>query len=421
MQEFFRKHNIFYGWVMVFAGMLVISAVIGIVTNCSSLFIVPVCEDLGFTRTAMNLTLTLQSLTGMAMALFSGLVVHRFGLKLLMRVSAVVYCGVYFCYSFANSITTFYIITMVSALTGCFLGTLPLAIIINNWFHKRQGLALGLVLMGSGIGGSIFNSLGGHLLETIGWRSTYLVFGAAVTLLILPMVFFVLKPEPEDMGLRPLGEDGPRDKVEPAHGIRFNALVRDKRFFVYIFCAVAIAISMISISHSMIPNMESLGYSTTFSANVCAAYMGLLAVSKIGLGWLFDRYGLIKASLVSLVSVFIALVGLAGSAALPFVYVAMAFGAPAVAFNTVAYPFITRSLFGQADYPVIMGVVQAAISLGCSIGPLISGQIYDRTGYYTFSYILCAASILVVGTLLLWAIHGLRKKNYAQLAQETAL
>ena len=45
-----KKGRIFYGWYIVAAGFLVMFCSIGIVNNCSGLYIKPVCDDMGFSR-----------------------------------------------------------------------------------------------------------------------------------------------------------------------------------------------------------------------------------------------------------------------------------------------------------------------------------------------------------------------------------
>ena len=47
---FLQKRRIFFGWVVVACGILVMSVTHGVVQNCFSLYIKPVTEALGFTR-----------------------------------------------------------------------------------------------------------------------------------------------------------------------------------------------------------------------------------------------------------------------------------------------------------------------------------------------------------------------------------
>ena len=55
-----KKGRIFYGWYIVAAGFLVMFCSIGIVNNCSGLYIKPVCDDMGFSRGAMGVTFSFQ-------------------------------------------------------------------------------------------------------------------------------------------------------------------------------------------------------------------------------------------------------------------------------------------------------------------------------------------------------------------------
>ena len=87
---FLQKRRIFFGWVMVACGILVMSVTHGVVQNCFSLYIKPVTEDLGFSRQSFSVCQTLTNVLYMGIALFSGKIFQRFKVLGLMRVAGVV-------------------------------------------------------------------------------------------------------------------------------------------------------------------------------------------------------------------------------------------------------------------------------------------------------------------------------------------
>ena len=66
------ERRIFYGWYIVASSFLIMFCSIGIVNNCSGLFIKPVCEDMGFSRGTMAVNMTILSACQMVVALFGG-------------------------------------------------------------------------------------------------------------------------------------------------------------------------------------------------------------------------------------------------------------------------------------------------------------------------------------------------------------
>ena len=146
------RPRIFYGWVIVAASFLVMFCTIGIVNNCAGLFIKPVCDDMGFSRGGMGVNMTIIAACQMVMALFGGKIFARFDVKTVMRVSSLLLAGGYFAYSLAPSLPVFYLLSVVIGFSMGGLTTLPLSLLIGNWFHQRRGFAVGVAFMGSGIG-----------------------------------------------------------------------------------------------------------------------------------------------------------------------------------------------------------------------------------------------------------------------------
>lgn len=147
----------FYGWRIVAAGILIIGMAMGVVSNCLSVFIVPICEETGFLRGEISVTQTIMSAGGMLIAFSAGALYRKLKLKRLMEIGAITLCACYFLYSRAHSLTAFYLCACGCALGAGVCGTVPFSIIINNWFHRRAGFAVGLAFMGSGLFGMLFS------------------------------------------------------------------------------------------------------------------------------------------------------------------------------------------------------------------------------------------------------------------------
>ena len=69
LKKFCEKHNIFYGWVVVFGGILIMAVAYGIPCNCFSLYVKPVTEELGYTRQSFKVCVTLTHVVVMLLAL----------------------------------------------------------------------------------------------------------------------------------------------------------------------------------------------------------------------------------------------------------------------------------------------------------------------------------------------------------------
>lgn len=151
--------KVFYGWWIVAAGFLIMGAAYGIVTNCVGLFVKPVTENMGFTRQAFSMNQTLVSFAMMAIPLLSRQIFGRFNVKTVMRLCTVTLVLAYGAYSLCHQPAH---VLWVFSGGGLSLGgvtSVPLSLLISNWFHERRGLAIGVAFMGSGVGGMVFNPI----------------------------------------------------------------------------------------------------------------------------------------------------------------------------------------------------------------------------------------------------------------------
>ena len=90
LKKFCEKHNIFYGWVVVSCGILVMAVAYGIVCNCFSLYVKPVTEELGFTRQSFNVCVTITNVVFMLLSLFAGKIFSKIKVLTLMKISCIV-------------------------------------------------------------------------------------------------------------------------------------------------------------------------------------------------------------------------------------------------------------------------------------------------------------------------------------------
>ena len=137
------RKKIYYGWIIVAVGVIMMMSY-GIVNNCISLYVVPICSELGFTRKAGAFMSTLYSAGGMLVSAVSSSLYQAMPVKKSMRVAAVTLSAAYFCYFFADKLWQFYIISAVAGCAMWLLAYVPYAIILSNWFHKRTGFVIGI-------------------------------------------------------------------------------------------------------------------------------------------------------------------------------------------------------------------------------------------------------------------------------------
>ncbi len=397
------KKKVFYGWIIVGTCCLVMATTMGIITNCNSLFIKPVAEELGISRQTISLMISLQSLGTMIASLFTGKIFNGRNTITVMRAAIIAMTAAYFLNSFAISIWQLYVTYFINGIMLSLVTTLPISFLINNWFIDRTGYALGLASMGSGFGGAFFNSLAGRIMNGAGWRTTYRILALFILVIAVPCIFFVLKLRPEEIGESPYREHGEKetDQKPELTGYTFAEARKTPILWILYVLAVIIGICLNSMYTTVSPHLQDKGYSLVFSANVLSACLLVMAAGKILIGRIFDRYGAKAGFFCACAALIAATIGMrfcTVAPALALIVAGVGFGC---IFGAVVYPLTIPLVFGKKDYRAVIGPASALFSLGGIIGPLFAGRIYDMTGAYDLCYTIDIIVMLAVTAVIL--------------------
>ncbi|EQF23585.1 major Facilitator Superfamily protein [Clostridioides difficile CD160] len=407
------QKGFFRGWLVVFAGLILMISVYGIVNNCASLFIKPVTEDLGFSRSEFSLYYTVIALSTMVIALFMGKLAKKFKLKNIILVGCVLAGIGYIGYSYANSIYVFYLMSIFSGL-GLGMTTLtPLSIIISNWFVEKRGLALGLTFMGSGVGGMIFNPIANYIILNYSWRQSYLVLGIIILVTTIPVVLIFMSEKPSDKGLLPYGYSNSSENVldNSAKGIMLGDAVKTKIFWIMVVGLILITIIAMGVQMHIASYLTDIGYSPTFAASVISINMGVVILGKILLGYVFDKVGCEKGVIFVGLQVFLGVLALLFASKYPAIIVFIICWGIGNCMGTIVPALITSEIFGKRDYSTIVGVVNAVVLLGAALGSAVTGKLYDMSGGYTLAWMTyLVLTVIMVGLILISLVLGKKKK-----------
>ncbi|WP_458862856.1 MFS transporter [Acidaminobacterium chupaoyuni] len=409
------RGRIFYGWYIVAASFLIMAVSVGIVNNCAGVYVKPVCAELGFSRKGMAVNSTIFSACGMIVALSAGRIYSRFDVTKVMRFSGITMSLGYFCFSFCRTLPMFYGAAFVTGFSEALLVSISLSMLLNNWFHKKRGTAIGIAFMGSGVGGMICNTAAGILIQQTGWQNTYRVLAAAMFVIVVPCCFFIIRTRPADMGLLAYGEDEqPESGVSaaPLHGegMTLAEVQRTPKFWMLCFCSIFVSICTAGLMHNVAPHISDVGYSPTFAAAIASACMGALAIGKMLLGWLYDHLGPRRATFLSCAA---SVIGLCGALIVPIkagLGMMMLGTGLGGAFGSVATPIIARTLYGDKEFGAVLGRMSAFGNGGAMFAPILVGSAYDSFGTYKPAFAGMLVAMIAV-TLIYQRVFGMRRER----------
>ena len=157
---------------MVFAAEIgQIHAYGAIIVFTFSLFIEALSAEFGWSRAQISLAFTLPSYTIIAVAPIVGRLIDHFGVRVVLLRSSI-FLGILTAslYLLDGSLWHFYAVFFLLPILGA--GTFPTSYsrAIINWFDRRRGIALGIGLVGTGVGAAILPPTTSNVIALYGWR-----------------------------------------------------------------------------------------------------------------------------------------------------------------------------------------------------------------------------------------------------------
>lgn len=403
------REKLFYGWWIVLTGFILMFCIYAVFASCTSLFVKPVTEDLNFTRSQFSLYFTIAALSMLVSVGFMGKLLSKKNTKVIMLVCAVITSVGFMAFSLANQLIHFYLIALVlgAGLSGVTI--VPISMLINNWFKDKKGLATGLAFTGSGIGGMVFSPLINWIIINYGWRNAYLIVGIIMFTLSTPTIAIFVKKHPSEKGLAALGAEKAKDGTVNAvvNGVTAKEAVKMKSFWIFMIGFMLITLTSAGMLMHIPSYLSDIGYSSTFAANVISMALGVMAISKIVLGGIFDKFGTTKVVLSACIVFTFSIITLLimnNIAAVGAFIILFGFGG---ALATVAPPILISEAYGNKDYGTIFGYATIVISLGGALGGPIAAKVYDVFGSYNYAWL----SFVFLSILTMFALLAPLKLN----------
>ena len=388
-----KKPKIFYGWIIVVAGFLATGASVGIYNNTLSVFVKPVCEALGFSRGQFTVYNSVMAVATMLIAPFYGEIFQKGNMKRVMLVCTLLMALVPWGYSFSTRLWQFYILAALQGILVSGISIMAIATLINNWFHEKKGTATGVAVAGSGITASLMVPVITQIIERMGWQWGYRAMSISATAILLPVIFFMIKIRPSDMGLVPYGAKADYVAGDSSETVGFTRgeAMRMPSFYLIVVAMVAACFAGGCMQAHAMSYYTDIGHSSAFASSMVSLAMLMLSFGKIGLGWVIDRFGMMVGGLSVAATIFAAAMFM-GFAALPaFAVVAACCYGYGVACGSVAPSQVASRYFGSRDFSRVYAVISMVVSLSSIFSQPFPGFVYDLMGSYLTAWHIAAA------------------------------
>lgn len=373
------------GWpVVLLAGLAISVGMTGIGFYSLGLFVAPLQAEYGWSRAAVSGAATFEQLGIFLSAPIVGRLADRFGARPIAIISFLLTPPAFYALSLVGpSVPAWYALWLLVSVAGC--GTTPAiwARVVSTRFDAGRGLALGLMLVGTGFASILSPMLLGPIIAEHGWRVAVMAMAAIVLVVGLPVS--LLTPRERDgtsAADQAPGPAGPRGRFE-----------RNRQSLTLLAIGLMLGAIVAGLIVHLVPMLIDRGMDMVDAAGIAAQLGVAVLATRIVAGYLFDRFHAPYVAAALLMSPVIASIILleGGPVFVAALMLGVAAGAEVDMLAYLTGRYVRLENLG-ASYGLVLGI----FCLGAAFGPLLFGWSVDLTGSYEAILGVSAAILLAV-------------------------
>ena len=372
----------YYGWTILAVAALGLFASGPGQSHTFSVFVGPIGEDLGLSKSAIAIAYGAATLIAALLLPRMGRLVDRHGPRHMMLIVSVVLGACCVLFGAVGGI-----VTLALAFGGLrFFGQgslmLNCANLVAQWFNRRRGYAMGLMAIGFAASMGVHPPLGQFLIAHIGWRWAWVVLGVLTWLLLLPPTLLLVHNRPEDKRLRPDGDAAlAAGQVAPAiDGLTLAEGLRQRAFYLVTGSWLGISGLVTTLHFYQVSILTAQGVSAEIAARVFPVSALTMVVAMPIVGRMFDRFRTRFVFATGLCVLSATLVGVTMVQGLASALLYSAFFGLTNAFSMTMFGYLMPRYFGRKHLGSLQGTGQMVAVVGASLGPLPVGLAFDYLG-----------------------------------------
>jgi MFS family permease len=367
-------------------------------------FIAPLQDEFGWSRAFIAMGLTIAGLTGALLGVPMGMLVDRYGPRLIGMIGVVVMVCAFGLLGTATGTTANWIaLWVIVALCNPWAGALSWTKAVASRFEHSRGLAFAITMSGAPVTTTLVPLIATAFTLAYGWRWGF--FGVAMiwAMVVWPLIFLFFRSAHEERKEAAKRTATPDAPVE-LPGVKMNEALRGRAFYQLLWASAFFAFTVTGTTVHFVPILTDSGASPMGAAGI-ASIIGIAAfVGRVGMGLLLDRYSatMLGGIVCTLPAISCVLLLVNGADPLTQAVAAALLGLTVGGeIDVIAY--LTTRQFGLRSYGTIFGAMTSAMNIGTATGALLAGAIYDAQGSYDmflyFTILAMLSSSLALGTI----------------------
>jgi MFS family permease len=362
-----------------------------------SVFMSPMEADLGWTRSNTSLGYSLAA-TGMAVGgPLWGWMADRVDIRLPLAIGATGMVSSLFAMAMLQSLTTFYIASLVYGGFGFSLLYAPLVSTSGEWFPQQRGLVTGVVTAGGALGQGLLPFAGRFLIDGFGWRLAFAGIGGAV-LAALALSLPILR--------------WPQGTMAPPGSVTGQGKASAAEYETVALLALAAYLCCACMGGPLVHMASFVGSvcgSPAIGATSLLIAMIFGAIGRVCFGVAADRLGAVTSyAMASAIQTASVLVFPALGDSLSFMALSAVFGF-GFAGNMTSLSLCIRDAVPAHRFGGALGAVMMVAWAGMASSSYVGGRLFDTTLSYNLIFIL--GGVAGALNLMVLALLGFRQRT----------
>ncbi len=399
-------------WVYAIVGVVVL--IFAGLVYAWSVLASPIAASTGWQPDSMSITFTIAMSFFCIGGLIGGILNGKINVRINVIVAAVLFLIGFFITSRTTSLAMLYIGFGVFSGFASGLAYNAVMSTVSKWFPDKQGLISGILLMGFGLGafiiGKIYTAYTPEGPEIEAWRSSFLVLGVIIFVVLLVGSIFFVKPGSD---FNPGGQTAVKKKVsrfkEEGIDVGPSVMLRRPAFWMYFIWAIALSAAGLALV-AQASNIITKQVAPSTDPGTVATVVGLISIfngiGRIIFGGMYDKFGR-KITMLTADCAFVvfiaALILAIVSKSFPILVISYILGGLAYSSVTPTNSAFINAFYGATHYPVNFPMINLNLIIA-SFSSTIAGSLYTATGSF-MSTCFMIIGLVIVGFITTFAIR----------------
>jgi MFS family permease len=373
-----------------------------------TVFLKPISESFGWDRAQVVSVYSLTALAGGLAAPLVGRLFDRSGPRTVYSLGLLLLGGAFLVAATSNQLWQFQLsLGLCVGLGIAFIGNVPNSILLGRWFGPRLPTAMAIVYSATGAGVLILLPASQVLIDHVGWRGAYQIFGGATLFLLLPLLL---------LPWRLFSTGSPHLTKSSAAGFADESwtlvsAMRHHAFWALSSTFFFTAIGMYAIAPQVVAYLVDAGFAPLQAATAWGFSGVVLLFGMLGISWLDGIIGRRPSVLFSYAVSIVGIVMLWLLQWYPNFWLLTGF---VICFGSMIGsrgPLLTATamkIFRGERVGTIYGAISIGAGLGSAFGSWGGGLIHDFTHSYNPLIIFSLVSVLL-GMIPFLVVPALRR------------